>query len=484
MTSAKQNRLPAAERCARLRRAVGAAAHFDEDARFAASFDGSKLSFLPEAVVRPRNPEDVGRVLRLANRLKTPVTVRGGGSSLTGSASPLRGGWVLDLSGWRVIRLDAEQGLVDVEPGARIADIQEAVEAAGWFYPPDPSSKAYSTIGGNIACNAGGMRGAKYGVTRDYVLALRGFLPTGEFTEWGGHYRKFACGYNLRDLWIGSEGTLGVVTGAILKLLPKPEARWTVLAAFADEGAALGAVRRLLATRVFPSIVEFLDRRSVLCAERATNSVFLPDHPGRPVLLVELDGSARDLIAGRRVVKKWIRETALASREARSDRAAEQLWQVRRKCSGAMFELGNTKLNEDVVVPLARQVEFYAFLEELQADSGLEAPTFGHAADGNFHVNIMYDREDAGQSRAARRAVLRLMKKVVELGGTITGEHGIGLAKTPFLRLARNRAEIGAMRAIKKALDPEGILNPGKIFETFQVWDHRLVEVRLPWDHR
>ena len=180
------------------------------------------------------------------------MTVRGGGSSLTGSASPLRGGWVLDLSGWTGIDLDAEQGLVEVQPGARIADIQSAVEAAGWFYPPDPSSKAYSTIGGNIACNAGGMRGAKYGVTRDFVLALKGFLPTGDYAEWGGHYRKFACGYNVRDLWIGSEGTLGVVTGATLKLLPKPESRWTVLVVFADETDALGAVRSLLATRVFP----------------------------------------------------------------------------------------------------------------------------------------------------------------------------------------------------------------------------------------
>lgn len=439
---------------------------------------------MPEAVIRPRQDKDIGRLLRLANRTGTPVTVRGGGSSLTGSASPLQGGWVLDLSGWTRVDLDAEQGLVEVQPGARIADIQSTVEAAGWFYPPDPSSKAYSTIGGNIACNAGGMRGAKYGVTRDFVLALKGFLPTGDHAEWGGHYRKFACGYNVRDLWIGSEGTLGVITEATLKLLPKPESRWTVLAVFANETDALGAVRSLLATRVFPSIVEFLDRRSVHCAERATDSTFFGAHPGRPVLLVELDGSERDLVVGKRIVRKWIRENALAAREARTDRSAEQLWQVRRKCSGAMFELGNTKLNEDVVVPLARQVEFYAFLEKLQRESGLAAPTFGHAADGNFHVNIMYDRDDPKQSRSARKAVRSLMEKVVALEGTITGEHGIGLAKTPFLGIARSRAEIGAMRAIKNALDPNGILNPGKIFERFQVWNHRPIQVNLPWDHR
>lgn len=439
---------------------------------------------MPEAVIRPRHENDIGRLLRLANRTGMPVTVRGGGSSLTGSASPLKGGWVLDLSGWTGVDLDAEQGLVEVQPGARIADIQSVVEAAGWFYPPDPSSKAYSTIGGNIACNAGGMRGAKYGVTRDFVLALKGFLPTGDYAEWGGHYRKFACGYNVRDLWIGSEGTLGVITEATLKLLPKPESRWTVLVVFANETDALGAVRSLLATRVFPSIVEFLDRRSVHCAERATDSVFFVKQPGRPVLLVELDGSEQDLVAGRNIVKKWIRENALAAREARTERSAEQLWQVRRKCSGAMFELGNTKLNEDVVVPLARQVEFYAFLEDLQRESGLAAPTFGHAADGNFHVNIMYDRDDPKQSRNARKAVRSLMEQVVALGGTITGEHGIGLAKTPFLDIARSRAEIQAMRSIKQALDPNGILNPGKIFEPFKVWNHKPIEVRLPWDHR
>jgi glycolate oxidase len=199
---------------------------------------------------------------------------------------------------------------------------------------------------------------------------------------------------------------------------------------------------------------------------------------------VELDGSERELAAGKRVVRKWIRENALAAREAATERSAERLWQVRRKCSGAMFELGNTKLNEDVVVPLARQVEFYAFLEELQRVSGLAAPTFGHAADGNFHVNIMYDRDDRKQSRNARKAVRDLMQKVVDLGGTITGEHGIGLAKTPFLDLARSRAEIRAMRSIKQALDPKGILNPGKIFERFQVWDHKPIQVKLPWDHR
>ncbi|MFZ1054150.1 MAG: FAD-binding oxidoreductase [Opitutaceae bacterium] len=197
-----------------------------------ASFDSSKIAFPPEAVVFPRGRSDIARVLALANRLRVPVTVRGRGTSLTGSASPLRGGWVLDLHGWNTVRIDARAGLAQVEAGATVAAIQAAADAKGWFYPPDPSSKKYCTIGGTIACNAGGMHGGRYGVTRDFVLALKGFLPTGEFVEWGTATKKFSAGFNLRDLWIGSEGMLGIVTDATLKLIPRPEERWTLLVSF------------------------------------------------------------------------------------------------------------------------------------------------------------------------------------------------------------------------------------------------------------
>jgi glycolate oxidase len=467
-----------------LKRKLQGAVFTSEDDLFRASFDGSKLSFLPEAVIRPRTDEDVAAMLLLANRYQVPVTPRGAGSSLTGSASPVKGGWVLDLSGWKKIRIDKVTGMAYVQAGALVAEVQEAAEKVGWFYPPDPSSRKYSTIGGNIACNAGGMRGAKYGVTRDYVLALQGFLPTGEYVEWARDLRKYAAGFNFRDLWIGSEGTLGVVTGAVLRLVPKPEVRWTYLASFKNETAGLMAIRELLGQRLVPSILEFLDRESVQGAERATGQTIFAGQAGRPVVLLELDGSPAQVTAEREAVLAWGNRWALASKEASDPAQAEDLWEVRRKCSGAMFEFGDAKLNEDVVVPLRSQVKLFQFLRKLSRETEVPIITFGHAADGNFHVNIMYYRDDPEKSRRAREVVVRVMEKVLELGGAISGEHGIGLAKTAFLRMEHRPAEVAAMQRVKDALDPNGILNPGKIFDVFEYWAAQPVKVRLPWDHK
>jgi glycolate oxidase len=470
---------------AELKRRLGArVVRTDAASRHAASFDAAKLPFSPEAVVFPRSREDVGTMLALANRDRVPVTARGRGTTLTGSAAPRRGGWVLDLLAWNRIRIDPEAGLAEVQAGANVGEIQRAAEKHGWFYPPDPSSKEYCTIGGNIACNAGGMHGGKYGVTRDFVLALKGFLPTGEFVEWGTPTKKFSAGFNLRDLWIGSEGMLGIVTDATLKLIPQPAARWTLLTSFTDEAKAFRAVRALFASRIQPAICEFLDRYSVLCAERATGASVFPGQSGRPVVLLELAGTASEVREQKQAVLKWAAAHTSVARAARTRAEAEALWAVRRKCSGAMFELGDSKLNEDVVVPLRNYEKFARFLEKLRRESRLAIPTFGHLGDGNLHVNIMYHRENATECRAAERAVRRLMETVVELGGAISGEHGIGLAKTPFLRIQHSPAQIGAMRAVKRALDPRGILNPGKMFEVFEVWKHRRLDVKFPWDHK
>ena len=467
-----------------LRRKLGPRVAVSDEARFRASFDGSKLSFFPEAVVRPRSREDVAVVLRLANQRRVPVTVRGAGTSLTGSGSPLRGGWVLDLSGWRRIRVDAEAGMARVQAGVVVDDLHRAAEAAGWFYPPDPASKKYCTMGGNIACNAGGMHGGKYGVTRDFVLALEGFLPTGEFVRWGTPTRKYAAGFNLRDLWIGSEGMLGVVTEATVRLIPRPAARWTLLTSFADEAAALRAARRLFAARVQPAICEFLDRFSVACAERVSGRPVFPGAAGRPVILLEMAGSEGEVADARREVLAWAKSAASGWREAADRAEAEALWAVRRTCSGAMFELGDSKLNEDIVVPLAAYERFARFLEGLRRRSRLPIPTFGHLADGNLHVNIMYHAADRSEYLRAEKTVVDLMRGVVALGGAISGEHGIGLAKSPFLGFQHGPAEIQAMRAIKDALDPNGILNPGKMFTPFKVWEHPRLKLRLPWDHK
>jgi glycolate oxidase len=454
------------------------------DARFRASFDGSKLSFLPDAVVFPRKNADIGETLQLANRHRVPVTVRGGGTSLTGSGSPLRGGWVIDLSKWQRVEIDAEAGMAHVQPGAKVAAVHAAAEALGWFYPPDPASKQYSTIGGNIACNAGGMHGGRYGVTRDFVLALKGFLPTGEYVEWGAPTKKFSAGFNLRDLWIGSEGMLGVITQATLKLIPLPPARWTLLASFEDEVSAFRAVKALFAQRVQPAICEFLDRYSVQCAEAKTGRIVFEGQAGRPVMLIELAGTPSEMADQKVVVLSWAQAHTAAFREAKDRPEAEQLWDVRRKCSGAMFALGDAKLNEDIVVPLRSYEKFAVFLDKLRRSSRLPIPTFGHLGDGNLHVNIMYHRDNRAEYFRAEKAVGELMKGVVALGGAISGEHGIGLAKTPFLALQHSPAEIRAMKAVKDALDPRGILNPGKMFDVFKVWEHPRLKIELPWDHK
>jgi len=321
-------------------------------------------------------------------------------------------------------------------------------------------------------------------VTRDFVIALRGFLPTGEYVEWGTATRKFSAGFNLRDLWIGSEGLLGVVTGAVLRLIPQPAARWTLLTAFRDEAAALRAARALFRTRVQPAICEFLDRESVLCAERATGRTVFPGQTGRSVILLEFAGGLSEIEDLKFDVLAWARAQALAFREARSRAEAEELWAVRRQCSGAMFELGDAKLNEDVVIPMKNYGKFIRFIAGLKRRARLPIPTFGHLADGNLHVNIVYHRADAAETRRAEAAVQELMEKVVALSGAISGEHGIGLAKTPFLRLQHRPAQVKAMQAVKKALDPRGILNPGKMFTPVRIWQFPRLEVHLPWDHK
>ena len=456
----------------------------DAESCFRASIDNLRLSFLPDAVVKVQQAAEVGEVLKIAHQYGIPVTARGAGTSATGSAVPLKGGWVLDLSALKAIRIDAVSRMVTVGVGVVTAEMQAQVEAVGLFFPPDPSSKKYSTIGGNIACNAGGMRCVKYGVTRDYVLGLKGFLADGDPFTFGLPLKKYVSGLNLRDLLIGSEGTLGVITSATLKLIPKPEKRWTGMFAFKSEAGALKAVVDLFKAGVNPSILEFLDRQSVGCAERYTGQPIFPGHAGAAILLIELDGRPGEVREQRKRLLECLARKALSHREARSEAQAELLWQVRRTCSQSMFSLADTKLNEDVVVPIEKQAELIRYTLALKKEIGLATPTFGHAGDGNLHVHIMYNRDRPDEAAKAKAGIHKLMQKVVDLGGVITGEHGIGLAKIPFMGMQHTPAEIAAMRAVKAALDPKGILNPGKLFDPFEVWNHTPVSVKLPWDHR
>ena len=467
-----------------LRRKLPGRVFVDEKSFFDASLDNLRLSFLPDAVVKVQTAAEVGAVLKLAHKYTIPVTARGAGSSATGSAVPLHGGWVLDVSALDDIKIDTVSRMVTAGAGAVTSEIQDQVEAVGLFYPPDPSSKKYSTIGGNIACNAGGLRCVKYGVTRDYVLGLEGFYADGGPFKLGLALKKYVSGLNLRDLLIGSEGTLGVITAATLKLIPKPQKRWTGMFAFKSEAAALKAVVALFDAGLNPSILEFLDRQSVTCAERYTGHLIFDDCPRASILLIEVDGRPAEVREQRTRLLEFMQSRAIAHREARTDARAEALWQVRRTCSQSMFSIADTKLNEDVVVPIQKQAELIRYTIALKKEIGLATPTFGHAGDGNLHVHIMYDRSNAEDAVKAKVGIKKLMQKVVDLGGVITGEHGVGLAKAPFMELQHSKAEIAAMRAVKDALDPKGILNPGKIFEPFEVWDHKPVQVKLPWDHR
>jgi len=467
-----------------LRRKLPGCIAVDEDSRFRASVDNLRLSFLPDAVIGVKKAADVGIVLKLANQHGIPVTVQGARSSATGSAVPLYGGWALDLSGLKDLKVDTVSRMATVGAGVITAELQERVEAVGLFFPPDPSSKKYCTIGGNIACNAGGMRCVKYGVTRDYVLGLEGFLADGSPVKWGLPLKKYVSGLNLRDLWIGSEGMLGVITSATLKLIPKPQKRWTGMFAFKSETAALKAVAGLFKAGLSPSILEFLDRQSVSCAEHYTGRAVFEGFSRSSLLLIELDGRPGEVREQRKRLLDYMEERSVAHREARTEAQAEKLWQVRRTCSQSMFSIADTKLNEDVVVPIEKQAELIRYTIALKKEIGLATPTFGHAGDGNLHVHIMYNRGSRSDAKKAKAGIKKLMRKVVDLGGVITGEHGVGLAKIPFMEMQHTAAEIAAMKAVKDALDPKGILNPGKIFEPFEVWNYEPVDIKMPWDHR
>lgn len=468
-----------------LRQSLSGSIQTDVDSLRNVSCDGLKISFMPAAHIVAAEAADVGKTLRIAHENHIPVVVRGAGSTLTGSATPYRGGWVLDVSRLNSIRIDPVQKMAFVGAGAVLRDIDAAAASRGLFYPPDPSSHRWCTAGGTIACNAGGLRCVKYGVTRDYVIALKGYLPTGEYVELGRAVRKFATGFNLRDLWIGSEGMLGVITEAVLRLIPRPKVRWTLLCGFSSDGEALRFALDLLSSGINPSILEFIDSLSVKGAERATGHQFFPGQSDPAVILLELDG--QDMDALEREAKTVIEKAQAVTSNLRHsflEVEGERLWEVRRKCSGAMFQLADTKLNEDVVVPLQEMPALIAFIHGLRANSGLPIAVFGHAGDGNLHINIMYDKDKPGKVKRAREALDALMHKVIALGGAISGEHGIGLAKSAYFSDQIPPVQVAWMKGIKNLIDPHGILNPGKIFEPFHPWEHAKIDISFPWDHR
>ena len=426
--------------------------------------DAVKEKFPPEAVVLPRTAGEVSEILRLANERRFPVTARGGGVGYTGGAVPVEGGIVLGTDRMNRIReVNARDLYVVTEPGVTTYELQRTVEEVGLFYPPDPASYMNSYIGGNIAENAGGIRSAKYGVTKHYVLGLEVVLPTGELIRTGGLTSKNVVGFDLTGLLCGSEGMLGIITEATLRLLPLPETTRTVRAIFSTMTEACASVAQFSAARLTPVAVEVLDGNAI----RAVESEFafgLPRDAGA-LLLVAVDGSRGEVERAALSVEEVVRACGgrdVMRSETREDE--DKLWDVRRALSPAIKKYGTLKLNEDVVVPRSRVPELVAQVEEIGRRYQTFVVNFGHLGDGNIHVNFMCEREDAEAVGRARAAVRETFAVAVSLGGTISGEHGIGYVKAPYLDMALTRETIEAMRRIKRALDPLNILNPGKVF--------------------
>lgn len=428
------------------------------------SYDATQMEFIPDVVIYPADSREISAVLRLANADGVPVFPRGAGSGFSGGSLPRGGGIVLVTTRMnRILRIDTDNLIAVVEPGVVTGDLQDAVEKLGLFYPPDPASLRFSTMGGNVAECAGGPRAVKYGVTRDYVLGLEVVLPTGDIITTGGETVKGVVGYDLTRLMCGCEGTLGIITSITVRLIPLPESRKTLLAIFDSIDGAAAAVAAVIRGRIVPATLEFMDHAALKCVEREF-SLGIPE-AARAVLIIELDGERELLEKQAARIREVIRPLGLLEfRAAADDAEAEELWKARRLISPALRKVNPDKINEDIVVPRSRVPDIIRRIDEIRTRYGIPIINFGHAGDGNIHVNIMIDRSVPGESEKAEGAVREIFRETLALGGTMSGEHGVGLSKAPYLSMELTPAQIRAMKAIKKALDPNNILNPGKIF--------------------
>ncbi|MEZ0119736.1 UNVERIFIED_ORG: glycolate oxidase [Heyndrickxia coagulans] len=433
--------------------------------RLVYSYDASpQFQAMPDAVVAPRNKAEVQAVVKLCNEYRIPVVPRGSGSNLCAGTCPVEGGIVLVFKHLnRILEIDEENLTVTVEPGVITLDMIKAVEAKGLFYPPDPSSMKISTIGGNINENSGGLRGLKYGVTRDYVLALEAVLANGEVIRTGGKLAKDVAGYDLTRLLVGSEGTLAVITEATLKLVPMPEAKKTMLALYQDIEACAQTVSDIIANRIIPATLEFLDQPTLQAVE-AFAHIGLPTNV-KAVLLIEQDGPQevveRDIEKIAEICRK---QHAVDVKVAASPEHAEALMTARRSALSALARLKPTTILEDATVPRSEVAKMVVAINEIAEKYGLHIGTFGHAGDGNLHPTCLADIRDQDEMERVEKAFAEIFQKAIELGGTITGEHGVGMAKAPYLEWKLGKPGIGVMNAIKNALDPNHILNPGKVF--------------------
>ena len=417
----------------------------------------------PDAVVFAQSTDDIVRALRFAHEREIPVTTRGSGVGYVGGCVPKEGGIALSVARMnRILELNPSDGVAVVEPGVITGDLQEAARAIGWYYPPDPASLKECSLGGNIATNAGGPRCLKYGVTRPYVLGLEVVLADGSLLSCGSRCHKNKTGFDLVGLFVGSEGMLGVVSKATLRLIPHPECRAMLTATFAKFPEAAHAVQRILNSRHLPSALEITDGFTLRAAREYLGPTALPD--GDAHLIVEIDGR-HGAVKSERVELAGLLEDlgALAVEHHTDDAACEAIWQLRRDFSYSLRHTGLTKLNEDIVVPRSRLVDLVEFAHGLQESTGISIACFGHAGDGNIHTNLMVENYDDPAMRAhADEALDKLFTWILRNDGVITGEHGVGLAKKRWFGEAVGASGLHAHAALKAALDPRGILNPGK----------------------
>ena len=427
------------------------------------AYDGRTDGVIPDLVVFPSSAEEVSGILKLANKYLFPVIPRGQGTGLTGGSIPLAGGVVLVFTKMnRILEIDTENLIAVVEPGVINFDLQQEVAKYGLFYPPDPASYKYSSIGGNVAECAGGPNSLKYGVTRDYVLGLQVVKPTGEILNTGVRTMKGVVGYDIARLFVGSEGTLGVVTKIILKLIPLPEAKATILALFQEVEDAAEAVSAIIAAKVIPSTIEFMDKASIWCSEQAS-PMGLPEGIGG-LLLIEVDGDKESIVPQVEKLRKIVNEKKAIRCDVTEDpQESDRLWQARRALGQALYTINPVKIAEDVVVPRSHIPTLIRALEAMGKKFGIPILSFGHAGDGNFHVNIMI-KETPEERAKAEQAVEEIFAETIRLGGTLSGEHGIGTSKAAYLGMELSKDVIETLKAIKKLFDPNNILNPGKIF--------------------
>ncbi|MDO9287743.1 MAG: FAD-linked oxidase C-terminal domain-containing protein [Thermodesulfovibrionales bacterium] len=426
-------------------------------------FDASGLEGVPSAVVWPKNTEEVVRVMRYAWQNEIPVTPRGAGTGMTGGSIPLKGSIVLSFEKMnRLIALDTENLNVIVEPGLINGRLQRELEYLGFFYPPDPASMNFCTIGGNVAENAGGPRALKYGVTKDYVMELEAVLPNGEIITTGVRTSKGVVGYDLTRLLTGSEGTLAVITKIRLRILPLPEEVITLLVMFDNLEASGIAVSKIIASRVIPRTLEFMDAETIAAVE-SFKPVGIP-RGVEALLLIELDGHPAAITKEAAKIADICTSLNAEVKMAEDAAARGKLWEARRAVSPALYNLNPTKINEDIVVPRNKIPDMLKYLKRLSEESGIKIVNFGHAGDGNIHVNIMVDRNDAERYRQAEALVKEIFNMTLDLGGTISGEHGVGITKASYISMEIKKHELALMKGIKNIFDPKGLLNPGKIF--------------------